>query len=129
VQRAEDVVVDTVTGPDGDVTKDAADWDDETDEEDDEDPADEADELGTVLDDWAEAVSADQPSTTRHTEQQTDILYTPRGQGVPITIGVALPSSETARPDDTFQLTGYATESNKNKYICCFMPVTHQQHI
>jgi len=36
-----------------------------------EDPSGEEDELGTVLD--AEAVSADQPSTTRHTAQQTDI--------------------------------------------------------
>jgi len=25
----------------------------------------------------------------------------------------------------TFQLTGYATESNEKNYICCFMRVTH----
>jgi len=29
------------------------------------------------------------------------------------------------RPIYTFQLTGYATESNENKYICCFMRATH----
>jgi len=29
------------------------------------------------------------------------------------------------RPIYTFQLTGYATESNEKKYICCFMRVTH----
>jgi len=28
------------------------------------------------------------------------------------------------RPIYTCQLTGYATESNKKKYICCFMRVT-----
>jgi len=29
------------------------------------------------------------------------------------------------RPIYTFQLTGYATESNEKKYICFFMRVTH----
>jgi len=29
------------------------------------------------------------------------------------------------RPIYTFQLTGYATESNEKKYICCFMQANH----
>jgi len=29
------------------------------------------------------------------------------------------------RPMYTLQLTGYATESNEKKCICCFMRVTH----
>jgi len=29
------------------------------------------------------------------------------------------------RPIYTFQLTGYPTESNEKKYICCFMRANH----
>jgi len=29
------------------------------------------------------------------------------------------------RPIYTFQLTDYATDSNENKYVGCFMRVTH----
>jgi len=42
------------------------------------------------------------------------------GEGANVSLSV-----DEASNCKSFQLTGYATESNEKKYICCFMRATH----